>query len=70
MYNGTSTDKTLNQTFTLLPDFGFHRITRGFHRAFAKNVTCRQGRLLLRKTYSPPAVTFTNSYIKTNKTAF
>ena len=44
----STTDKTLYQAVTLLPNSTFYRISRGFCRTFETGVACRRGRLLLR----------------------
>ena len=54
----TNSDYPTNQTFhqfhDLNTDFDLHRITSGFHGAFATGVACKQGTLTLPDTWFRP----------------
>ena len=54
----TNSDFPTNQTFyqfhDLDTDFDLHRITSGFHRAFATGVACQQGTLTIPDTWFRP----------------
>ena len=49
-----TTDQTLYQAVTLLPNSIFYRILIGFHRTFTTCVACRQGTLTPPDTLSRP----------------
>ena len=49
-----STDQTLYQSLTFLPNSTFNRLMRGFHRTFATGVACWQGTLTQPDTWSRP----------------
>ena len=68
----TNSDFPTNQTFhqfhDLDTDFDLHRITSGFHGAFATGVACQQGTLTLPDTwFRPPILGLANAPIVETK---
>ena len=50
-YSDVHTDQTFHQVYDLDTKLNLHRITSGFHGAFATGVTCQQGTLIFPDTW-------------------